>query len=254
MVEAAVALPEPRPEDDEDVVWGLSTASALWARGERHDAIVWLRRAAEAAIAAGQDFRASEIGMYASELEDALSSPSATAPGARPLLKGPLEKGPLEEDSGDDTLVDTSGIVEEDTIADNEASRKLQSSSPEPAPTSEAPHRGPSSSIDIEIDMTPAPLTPPPPRTPTAAPKRTNPPPGVGPPASPGSVPPTNLGTPPLPSFGPPPAPSFGSSPSPAFGPPPASPAFGPPPASPAFGPPPTAPALGPPLAPSSGQ
>ncbi|MEJ7729334.1 MAG: hypothetical protein WKG00_08965 [Polyangiaceae bacterium] len=65
-----VALPEPRPEDDEDVVWGLSTANALWARGERNDALVWLRRAADAATAAGQSFRASELGLYASELEE----------------------------------------------------------------------------------------------------------------------------------------------------------------------------------------
>src|SRR4051812_42963385 len=115
MVEAAVALPEPRPEDDEDVVWGLSTASALWARGERQDAIVWLRRAAEAAIAAGQDFRASEIGMYASALEDVLSAtPAAVAPSRAAR--------PLEEDSEDDTLID-SRIVDEDTISDNEAPR-----------------------------------------------------------------------------------------------------------------------------------
>jgi hypothetical protein len=69
-----VALPESRPEDDEDVVWGLSTASALWARGERRDAIVWLRRAAEAAAGAGQEFRGSELGMYAGELEDMLNA------------------------------------------------------------------------------------------------------------------------------------------------------------------------------------
>src|SRR6185369_8685609 len=90
MVEAAVALPEPRPEDDEDVVWGLSTASALWARGERNDAIVWLRRAAASAAAAGQDFRASELGMYASELEDTVAglAKAAEAPpeGDRPSM------------------------------------------------------------------------------------------------------------------------------------------------------------------------
>src|SRR5262245_33606048 len=67
-----VALPEPRPDDDEDVVWGLSTATALWGRGERYDAIVWVRRAAEAATAAGQPFRASELGLFANELEEAM--------------------------------------------------------------------------------------------------------------------------------------------------------------------------------------
>jgi hypothetical protein len=74
MANLVVALPEPHPEDDEDVVWGLSTASALWARGERRDAIVWLRRAVEAAQATGQPFRASELGLCVTALEEALSS------------------------------------------------------------------------------------------------------------------------------------------------------------------------------------
>ena len=65
MVEVAVTLPESRPDDDEDVVWGLSTAAALWGRGERGDAIVWLRRAAEAAATAGQPARAAELGLSA---------------------------------------------------------------------------------------------------------------------------------------------------------------------------------------------
>src|SRR6478672_10554581 len=91
MVDPAVALPEPRPEDDEDVVWGLSTATALWARGERKDAIVWLRRAAEAASSAGQDFRASELGMYASELEDRLNGPPLSDDEPRPTLTSGVE-------------------------------------------------------------------------------------------------------------------------------------------------------------------
>src|SRR3954468_2455467 len=108
MVEAAVALPEPRPEDDEDVVWGLSTASALWARGERRDAIVWLRRAAEAAVAAGQDFRASELGMYAGELEDTLNSMAATPP---PALVGEDTEDTLPEMTAEDTIADEGGAL-----------------------------------------------------------------------------------------------------------------------------------------------
>ncbi|AUX47919.1 uncharacterized protein SOCE26_094450 [Sorangium cellulosum] len=74
MANRVVALPEPHPDDDEDVVWGISTATALWARGERRDAIVWLRRAAEAAGVAGQPFRASEIGLCATALEEVMAS------------------------------------------------------------------------------------------------------------------------------------------------------------------------------------
>lgn len=81
MSDVRIALPEPRPEDDEDVVWGLSTATALWSRGEIQDALVWLRRAADAANAAGQSFRASELGMYVAEIEDALTQVTvASAP------------------------------------------------------------------------------------------------------------------------------------------------------------------------------
>jgi hypothetical protein len=69
MSDAAGALPETRPEDDEDVVWGLSTAAALWARGEHGDALVWLRRAADAAAAAGQEGRASELVERTTRLE-----------------------------------------------------------------------------------------------------------------------------------------------------------------------------------------
>lgn len=68
-------LPTPRPSDDEDVVWGLSTASALWTRGERRDAIVWLRRAIDAATGAGQSERASELDAAVSALERALLVP-----------------------------------------------------------------------------------------------------------------------------------------------------------------------------------
>src|SRR4051812_49762092 len=80
MAEHSVKLPEARSDDSEDVVWGLSTASALWARGERRDAVVWIRRAAEAAEAAGNPFRASELGMYLPELERALQASMAPPP------------------------------------------------------------------------------------------------------------------------------------------------------------------------------
>ena len=42
-------VPEPKPEDPEDVSWALSTAEAMWARGDHSEGIKWVRRAAEAA-------------------------------------------------------------------------------------------------------------------------------------------------------------------------------------------------------------
>ena len=91
MADRAVDLPKPSPDDDEDVVDWLSTAQALWARGERSDALVWLRRAAEAAAMAGQPFRASEIGMYVTALEETFGDlpvappPVTTAPPVAPV-------------------------------------------------------------------------------------------------------------------------------------------------------------------------
>lgn len=56
-----VAIPPAKDTDAEDVAWGLQTAEALWKRGERIDAIVWLRRAAQAAGEAADDDRALEL-------------------------------------------------------------------------------------------------------------------------------------------------------------------------------------------------
>ncbi|TKD09971.1 hypothetical protein [Polyangium fumosum] len=96
MAELSVTLPDPRPDDAEDVVWGLSTAKTLWARGERRDAVVWLRRAAEAAESSGNVFRASELGMYAQELDDALAAaPAADVP---PPPRAPLPSFDIEFD------------------------------------------------------------------------------------------------------------------------------------------------------------
>src|SRR5688572_33399828 len=86
MADPVVMLPEPSSEDAEDVVWGISTAKTLWTRGERKEAILWVRRAAEAARSASQTFRATELLMYASELEDVLDTmmKAQATPGVEP--------------------------------------------------------------------------------------------------------------------------------------------------------------------------
>src|ERR1700753_2452252 len=67
-------IPQVKPTDAEDVAWGLQTAEALWKRGERIDALVWLRRAAQAAGDAQDDDRALELARYAAELTDWVAS------------------------------------------------------------------------------------------------------------------------------------------------------------------------------------
>lgn len=61
-------VPEPKPEDPEDVSWALSTAEAMWARGDHSEGVKWVRRAAEAAADAENDERSLELAKAAADL------------------------------------------------------------------------------------------------------------------------------------------------------------------------------------------
>ncbi|NUO49529.1 MAG: hypothetical protein HOV80_11800 [Polyangiaceae bacterium] len=74
-------IPKPLPDDDEDVHWALSTATALWARGEAQEALKWLRRAAETASDQNKDERALALYKAAADCTALLS---ARAPGVSP--------------------------------------------------------------------------------------------------------------------------------------------------------------------------
>ncbi len=65
---ALPTVPEAKPDDPEDVSWALSTAEAMWARGDNLEGIKWVRKAAEAAADAEQDERYLELVKAASEL------------------------------------------------------------------------------------------------------------------------------------------------------------------------------------------
>ena len=74
-------IPPAKKDDSEDVAWALSTAEAMYARGDRGDALKWLRRAAESASEAQADDRALELAKAAAELASVLGpSPSAPPP------------------------------------------------------------------------------------------------------------------------------------------------------------------------------
>ncbi len=70
MARQMLEIPPSKDTDAEDVVWGLQTADTLWRRGERIDALVWLRRAAQAAGDANDDDRALELARHAAELTE----------------------------------------------------------------------------------------------------------------------------------------------------------------------------------------
>ncbi len=79
-------IPAALDSDAEDVVWALQTAEALWKRNERVDAIVWLRRAAQAAGEAQDDDRALTLARGAAELAELLAhaAPPQTTASAPP--------------------------------------------------------------------------------------------------------------------------------------------------------------------------
>lgn len=75
-----LGIPPAKDSDAEDVAWGLQTAEALWKRGERIDAVVWLRRAAQAAAEASADDRALELARSAAELSDWMAAQMSGPP------------------------------------------------------------------------------------------------------------------------------------------------------------------------------
>ena len=100
-----VALPEPAPDDNEDVIWALSTGAALWARGERTDTVVWVRRAADAARAAGQEKRGSDLDFFALRMERALEEiASAERPQASAVATAEQCRANRRNPTGDPSL------------------------------------------------------------------------------------------------------------------------------------------------------
>jgi hypothetical protein len=73
------AVLEPRPEDSADVRWALETAVALWARGDKPQALRWLQHASQAATADGRQDRASMLDRAASELDTRPLPPKSTS-------------------------------------------------------------------------------------------------------------------------------------------------------------------------------
>jgi hypothetical protein len=66
----APVIPAPHDDDDDDVAWALQTAAIQWQRGGKADAVVWLRRAVDAAIAAGNPARTKELTRLATDVAD----------------------------------------------------------------------------------------------------------------------------------------------------------------------------------------
>jgi hypothetical protein len=122
MAVAMAGIPPVLESDAEDVAWALQTAEALWKRNERVDAIVWLRRAAQAAGEAEDDDRALVLARSAAELAEWLAAnPAPAASQTVPPVRTP-SNAPLAADAVDDLLrtsqTDEVSVVEEIRVSE----------------------------------------------------------------------------------------------------------------------------------------
>jgi hypothetical protein len=94
-------FPAPKDDDDDDVAWALSTAAVQWKRGTPADAVVWLRRAIDAAVAVAATWRAAELTRQTDALEAYLQS------GAAPPEQHTVE---VEEDFDGTDMIDSEAM------------------------------------------------------------------------------------------------------------------------------------------------
>jgi hypothetical protein len=92
-------IPPALKTDTEDVAWALQTADALWKRNERVDAVVWLRRAAQAAADVDDDDRALALARNAADLSEWIAQhlsvrPTRRAPPADELPSRGVDERP----------------------------------------------------------------------------------------------------------------------------------------------------------------
>jgi hypothetical protein len=133
-------LPEVEPRDPEAVAVAIETARALFRTGDRHDALRWLRRAAERAEEAGDDTRAVKLARSAADLSTELQS---TPPPSRHDEAAALAP---YDDFSDKTVVDTpattivrdalqSGVQINELLNPPDVTRSITMPSPPKPPT-----------------------------------------------------------------------------------------------------------------------
>ncbi|HEY3237230.1 MAG TPA: cyclic nucleotide-binding domain-containing protein [Polyangiaceae bacterium] len=95
------AIPAALDDDSDDVAWALQTAAVQWNRGAFPDALVWLRRAVEAATDAGADARAWQLGMLADSLSNQIPA-AGESPSEKPKPPVDDEDRLLDADEDDE--------------------------------------------------------------------------------------------------------------------------------------------------------
>jgi hypothetical protein len=137
-------FPAAKDDDDDDVAWGLSTAAVQWKRGSRADAVVWLRRAIEAAVAVGATWRAAELTRQTDALEAFLIHGSTEAQAAPALAE-------LEDYDGTDMIGDEVASLPPDADV-NEPSTPEALSGDATDETTDISHEDPDTDEVVELD------------------------------------------------------------------------------------------------------
>ena len=198
MALAMVGIPPVLDTDAEDVAWALQTAEALWKRNERVDAIVWLRRAAQAAGEAEDDDRALVLARGAAELAEWMAqNPGGQMAGAATGSTPPprhVSNAPTAAEAVDDLLrTSQTDEVSEDIRVSELPVESMQMESvhgEDMAPTPVAPAAAPPP-LRPPLPPVPPPLPPPlhPPAPPVVA-RTPSPPPPPAPSRAPSPLPP----------------------------------------------------------------
>lgn len=98
--------PHPRPDDPASVAAALQAGSQEWSRGELREAVRWIRRAAEAAEAEGDDGRALGLARVAADVMSTLELPNSMVPPRdEATALAPLD------DFNEKTIVDTQAAI-----------------------------------------------------------------------------------------------------------------------------------------------
>lgn len=160
-------IPPVLDADAEDVAWALQTAEALWKRGEKGDAVVWLRRAAQAAGELEDDDRALMLARAAAELTEGGSTP-APAPSHAPAAPSAPPVPPATGAAVDDLLRSSQVEADEIDIRVSVVPQEVEVAPPLPPPVP-PPVRPLAPTVPL-ADTPQRPAPPPAPAPPHAAP------------------------------------------------------------------------------------
>jgi hypothetical protein len=163
MQASQLVVPEPLPDDGEDVTSALETAAIFNAQGDMREAARWVRRAAEAASDVGADMRALTLARVVADLNTASIAPRpAPDPAAGTPPVAAMPPVPATPAVAPVPAVGAGTVVmapPADAPPPAEATSPIASPAPVPAPAEEAPPPPPLPPLPQRADVAPGTTT-----------------------------------------------------------------------------------------------